>query len=644
MKTYRLICLLFFSFSQFLSAQSLEMIQLYETEKKSFRSGAEMPSILATNNYDLVYHRLEWNIDPAVNYISGVVSSHFFPQSNLSVLEFDLSNQLTVDSVVFHGNAVTFSHSANNILSINLQTTIPAAQLDSISVYYRGVPQSTGFGSFVQSTHNGSPIIWTLSEPYGAMEWWPCKQNLLDKIDSIDVIIRTNQHYRAASNGILVSEITVGSDKLYHWKHRYPIATYLICLAVTNYSVYSEYVPFAGDTLEVLNYVYPEDSITARFTTGRIINQVQLFDTLFGIYPFQNEKYGHAQMGWGGGMEHQTFTFVGGWSYELQAHELAHQWFGNKVTCGSWEDIWLNEGFATYLSGLCYEYLEQEWWMPFKQGRISNITSQPDGSVLCSDTSNIGRIFNGRLTYAKGAMILHTLRWVMGDAAFYNGVRNYLNDSNIAYSFAKTPQFISHMEQAYGQSLAWYFSDWYYGEGYPSYQINWNQQVNNQVSITINQTQSHISVPFFQLPVPIKFKNQTNDTIVVFQHDFSGQTFNFQLPFQADSIIFDPELWIISKNNSYNPTNTAVESIENWQSIKNYPNPASDIMSLVLPETSKKNIIQLTDVYGRVVLEMKTNPNETTIDIEVSQLDEGVYFLTIKNQDQQYNSKIVIAR
>jgi hypothetical protein len=241
-------------------------------------------------------------------------------------------------------------------------------------------------------------------------------------------------------------------------------------------------------------------------------------------------------------------------------------------------------------------------------------------------------------------MILHTLRWVMGDAAFYNGVRNYLNDSNIAYSFAKTPQFISHMEQAYGQSLAWYFSDWYYGEGYPSYQINWNQQVNNQVSITINQTQSHSSVPFFQLPVPIKFKNQTNDTIVVFQHDFSGQTFNFQLPFQADSIIFDPELWIISKNNSYNPTNTAVESIQNWQSIKNYPNPASDIMSLVLPETSKKNIIQLSDVYGRVVLEMKTNPNETTIDIEVSQLDEGVYFLTIKNQDQQYNSKIVIAR
>ena len=633
-----ILILILFNFTKVISAQISDMELLYEAERKAFHSGQQVPAIQALNNYNLSYQRMYWEINPAINYIKGYVSSHFQPNAAMSQIEFDMSNQLTVDSIVYHNTHLGFTQIAGDILQINFPTAV--SQPDSLCIYYQGVPGFTGFGSFVQSTHDTVPIIWTLSEPYGAKDWWPCKQNLQDKVDSIDVIIRCPQGNRAASNGILVSEAVAGSDNIFHWKHRYPIATYLICLAVTNYSVYSDFVPFGGDTVEVLNYVYPEDLALAQSTTPNIIEQMQLYDTLFGLYPFHREKYGHAQMGWGGGMEHQTFTFMGGWSYELMAHELAHQWFGDKVTCGSWEDIWLNEGFATYLSGLCYEHLDPVWWMPFKEGRINNITSQPNGSVFCSDTTDVGRIFSGRLTYAKGGMILHTLRWLMGDSAFYQGVRDYLNDASIAYNFAKTTQFISHMEQAYGQSLTWYFSDWYYGEGYPSYQISWSQDGSNQVSLTVNQTQSHISVPFFQLPIPIQFKNQTADTIVVFQHDFSGQSFTANLSFQVDSIIFDPQRWIISKDNVLSGINEMAEV----GSIKNYPNPTADAINISFPELGVKAVVQLTDVYGRLIISEEIYSTGNVFSLSVDYLEEGVYFLVISTSKEKTATKVVIAK
>lgn len=589
-------------------------------------------------DYDLIYQRMQWQVDPGVKYIQGCVTSYFKSRlRQLSVVEFDLRTGMVVDSVLQSNQPIAFTHK-NDKLAIQIR---PLAQneTDSIQVFYHGEPEPeiSGFGSFSTNTHADVPALWTLSEPYGAMEWWPCKQSLTDKIDSIDIIVTTPEIYRAASNGKLVSETVNAGLRTMHWKHRHPIATYLVAIAVTNYAEYSDWIELEdGRKIEILNFVYPENLEKAKTETPVTAEMIALYNRLIGEYPFADEKYGHAQFGWGGGMEHQTMSFMYNFGFELVAHELAHQWFGDYITCASWQDIWLNEGFATYLSGLVYEnLLDGYWWPQFKKLNVERIVSQPGGSVYVNDTTNIGTIFSGRLSYSKGAWILHMLRWTLGDEAFFEGMKSYFNDPEVANGFATTSQFVKHMEAAGDTSLTTFFNEWFYGEGFPVYAANFKPAGSGLLSIELSQNPSHPSVDFFEMAVPVRVysKNRADSADYRLFNTKDNEEFLVKVDFPVAELIIDPEYWLVSKTSQV--VNNA--EVSNKKSVAIYPNPFTDRLYISLPDNEKVIAIKLFSTSGH---EIPVEYKEGQI-VKVSHLPRGTYVVQIITGNKLFEEKIV---
>lgn len=590
-------------------------------------------------NYDIKYHRFDWQIDPSINYIAGSVTTRFEAVEDMTTIVFDLANNMIVDAAYQGEQSINYELN-DELLTLYLNDEVKKGELDEVKIVYEGSPSSAGFGSFEASTHgaNDTPVLWTLSEPYGAKAWWPCKQDLVDKIDSLDTYVTVPKGNRVASNGLLQSETAIEDDEkvIFHWKHNYEIPAYLVAIAVTDYAVFSDYVVSEdGDSLEILNYIFPEDLQEAETDLKSTIDQIQLFSELFGDYPFENEKYGHAQFGWGGGMEHQTMSFMGSFSFGLQAHELAHQWFGDKVTCGSWQDIWLNEGFATYLTGLSYENLiGEETFNVWKTNVINNVTSRGDGSVFVTDTTSVGRIFSGRLSYSKGAYLLHMLRWTLGDDDFFQACRNYLNDPKLAYGYATSPDLQGHLEALYGQSLQEFFDDWLYGQGYPSYNVNWWPLEEGKIGIQLEQSTSHSSVDFFEMPVPLRLEGENDTLYVRLDHTEDGQEFISDVPFEVQNVVFDPDKWILSRGNTVNMTSAVDETFLAGLIIQN---PIQNELSI----SSVENIASMSiiNTAGQRLLSKKSF-NEVRFD--VSNWSKGIYIINIEFHNGQSVTRKVV--
>lgn len=597
---------------------------------------------LTTDNYDLKYHRFNLVIDPAQRYISGSVTSYFVvTRDQTDSIQFQLNSSLSADSALFEGKITNVIHTGN-VITIPLNPALLSGKLDSITVYYHGVPGVSGFGSYENYVHNGVPSMWTLSEPYGASDWWPSKNDLTDKIDSIDVFVVIPKGNHAASNGILISETPYDSlSTLVHWKHRYPIASYLIAIAVTNYARYSDYYKTGTDSVEILNYVYPEDSATIRLATPDVVKSMALFEQLFTPYPFRKEKYGHAECNFGGGMEHQTMTFLGKNSFNhfILTHELAHHWFGDMITCGSWQDIWLNEGFATYCLYLSYEFLytDNSAKTYLKEIR-SDIVLNQQGSVFCNDTTNVSRIFSGSLTYDKGAYVLHMLRWVLGDKDFFQALRNYLNDPKLKYGFARTSDLKKQFEDQSGKDLTRFFADWYYGTGVPGYDVQTKQQPDLSTTVTINQTQYDSNVSFFAMPVPIEFKGVNKDTTIVFNHTYSGQAFDIKPGFKIDSVFFDPENHILHYD--FQPTLNQTVTEEKFIIM---PDPASKFLEIQHKPGIIK-LLQILNIEGKPVLTVPSKQENSLLELDIQNLPSGVYILKIGTTDWLETKKFIVSK
>jgi aminopeptidase N len=634
--TYLFLLLAFFGFSQ---SESKEFDRMVESEMKSAASLQNLRVNTNTLNYDVTYHELRFTVDPdnTTPFISGVVKTTFRAlANNMSTVTFDFykktTSPFTISSVKINNVATTFSHNTTHELVINLPSPLNTGDNATAEIIYSGVP-STLEGAFTRGIHSGTPVIFTLSEPFGARDWWPCKQDLNDKIDSFDIYITCPLAYIGVSNGLLQSQTTSGGNTTRHFRHNYPIPAYLISLNVTNYVTYNIQAGL-GTTqnpfFPINNYLYPESNTASnRSFIDLTVPIMNVFEQKFGSYPYRNEQYGHVQFGWNGGMEHATMSSMGVWnSRSLIAHELGHQWFGNKVTCGTWKDIWLNEGLTEYTAGIVVEELDgAAAFVSWKNGKISNITSQTAGAVYLTDAEalNVGRIFSGRLSYNKGSMVTHMLRWKMGDTAFFQALINYLNDSNLAYGYAITTDLKAHLEAVHGSSLDEFFNDWVYNQGYPTYTITAQNWGAGQAKIIVNQTQSDPSVAYFEMPLEIRLSGAgaaTQD--VVINHTGNGQEFIVSVPFVVTGVTFDPNKHIISKNNV---ATLASEAFDLDQSISIYPNPANDILHIMTPTTVQLEKVEIFNALGQLVAQKKDH------DFSISELASGMHLLKITTSE-----------
>ena len=261
----------------------------------------------------------------------------------------------------------------------------------------------------------------------------------------------------------------------------------------------------------------------------------------------------------------------------------------------------------------------------WRSGKINSATSQNGGAVYIpdQDTTDVGRIFSSRLSYNKPSMVLHMLRRKLGDATFFQGMQEYLSDPNLAYGYAKTPDFVTKMENVSSVDLTEFFDDWIYNQGYPSYSISWHQINATQVSVQINQTQSHASVSYFEAPVPIRLHGANNEVLdVVLDNTSNGENFLVDVTSPVTLLLFDPELHLISKNNS---VVLGIDEVDMSSSFLVVPNPTKLDFLIEKPDDVTISRILIYDALGRIVLEPKVNDI-----ISVESISSGFHFVTFE--------------
>jgi len=596
--------------------------------------------------YDVKSYILDIYVDNQNTYIAGnvrIISE--IVTEGLNEFHLELANHLTIDSIRVASNLSSYTH-ANDIIKIPLQSIPEVATVMDVQVYYHGfVPQDGFFSGMTNKIDQqwNEKVTWTLSEPFAAKDWFACKQDLQDKADSVKVSVSTKEGLMAGSNGILTSVDTLPGQKLkYNWETYYPTAYYLISVSVANYMDYSIYAHPEGinDSILIQNFIYNNAAYLSQKKSeiNETVELIELYSELFSIYPFESEKYGHCVAPMGGGMEHQTMTTLSSFSYYLVAHELGHQWFGDNVTCGTWQDIWINEGFASYTEYLALQMLKSQAsaddWMVLAQNYAKE---RPYGSVYVpfEEAGNIGRIFDYRLSYKKGAAIIHMLRFELNnDTIFFNTLKEF--QRKYSDSVAIGLDFKEVIEDQSGMDFTAFFDQWYFGQGFPAFNISWGQKSDTLV-IESSQTGSSGLTPFFKMPIELLVQMGEKDTLVRVFQSANFNEFKINVSDIVTGISLDPNGWSLLEVNSINRIEDTKEEKVNPFTL--YPNPASDYIIIDFKGISKERLIRILDVSGRLVEEIETD--ETRIILDTFELSQGVYIIQIHDGTQDWTQKFL---
>jgi len=611
--------------------------------------------------YDVRFVHLMLNLERNNKNVSGgVLTVATVTAGPLDTFMCLLHQNHTIDSIRFNNQLVGFVRK-DSAVKVKSPVLLNNGQSFSVTIYYHGVAPTGGAAigsgySTGTSSSWGNQVSWSLSEAHAAYHWWPCKQINTDKIDSSWVFVTTDSANKVGSNGILTNVVTLGNKKRYEWKNNRIINYYLISVAIAKYKEYTFYAKptyLPNDSIKIQNYIYDNAINNSIWINGqkvqldKVKQQMNFLCNMYGMYPYFKQKYGHCMAPFGGGMEHQTMTSIGAFSYYTDGHELGHQWWGDYVTCKAWNDIWINEGFATYTEYLIAEYLDPTNFASRLNSDHNNVMSQPDGSIYFTgpDTMNAVRIFDGRLTYDKGGSIIHTLRFVTNnDSLWFNVLRGFLQQYK--NSCASAQDFKNYYENITGINLTQFFNQWYYGEGYPTFDVKWNKVGNIFVLKSIQTTSKPSSVPLFITPIEYKIsRTGYPDTIIRVNHTQNTEVYQITMSGAVTGVTVDPKNWLINKaigpvqDPNLMPSGIQDIPFSGTAYFEIFPNPASDFISW---ESNDERIseIRIYDISGKMLASSDRKS------ILVSWMPSGVYFITAigKENNVLYEKKFWVKK
>ena len=590
---------------------------------------------------------------PYPSSFKGSVIISFKADSMISSLKLNASNfSLIIDSVKLAG--ISFTHN-NDILTVQLDHTYTPGEEGNINIYYRH--KDVEDNAFYVS----GGMVFTDCEPEGARSWFPCWDKPSDKA-LWELTVKVLSNVKLGSNGRLADSILVGNTITYHWISDFNIATYLM--------VISSKVNYNLDIVYWHKLSNPDDSVPIRFyfNSGEnpgpmediILPMTDWFSENYCEHPF--EKNGFATLNndfpWGG-MENQTLTSLcpGCWYEGLIAHEYAHQWFGDMITCATWADIWLNEGFATWSEAYWYEsYAGYAAYKADIDGDANYYLSANPGWPISNPEWAINTppsyvLFNYAISYTKSACVLHMLRYTLGDSLFFTVLQTYANDPDLKFYSAVTADFMDIVNQVTGDNYDWFFDQWIYEPDHPVYANTYmfTDLGAGQWQVDFNAKQIQTGTVFFKMPIEIMIHFIDNsDTTIRVMNTYNDQLFKWTFSKVPTYVDFDPSNQIVLKDGSTVLTVPAYMGKNGLCLEQNKPNPAMGRTTIAFYIPVPGNIrLELLNKLGNTVLipiEGFVNKGRTEVSFDCSALPAGIYTYRLIAGDTILVKRMVVIR
>jgi aminopeptidase N len=615
----------------------------------------------SSHSYDVLKYEVRIRLPMTGRTMSGVNRIKCRSRQNgLNVTTLH-SRTLTIDSVRVDGTAATYS-AAGETLHINLPQVYNAGDTFFLDVGYHGSwtvsSYQTGYCFYPRNYNSGTlhVVAYSLGEPWDARQWMPCYDEPYDKADQGALIAVTvpavisNDTLRVCANGDLVSIVlNPDSTKTFTWQENYPVATYLMHFGVSRFASWSHwYHPAVGDSIEIREFVWPNDSIQSRTACLHLPDAMALFDSLYGPYPLHRYGQDAVYPYYWGGMEHQEQTtihrvWIQNSSENGMAHELSHQWWGDMVTCVDFRNIWLNEGFATY-SDANYN------WYRFGHANFINTMLSRASDYFSEDASSrrplydppLNDIFSWGYSYCKGSWVVHMLRY-LDQGQFLGGLQVYRDSFD--YATANTEDLERIMGRAYGSDLSWFFDEWVYGQGYPEYNVYWYcvpYAGNYQIQLRIHQDQTN-APPVFHMPVQILLNTTAGDTLLNIPITSGAQSVQYTIGDSVIGIVFDPDNWILRTTNVYYGIEDAAMSRPGSRRFRVRGNPSRSPVLEYSGFDAGSATITVYEINGRLVRRFIKEIRPAGKDeIRMPGLTAGVYFVKLETVNFSKTLKVTV--